>query len=127
MNEVDDYTGGDHQCVVQRGYTMSAWKRYDAWYNSLYGMCGPYPNREPTRGVATVACESAEAHCGHSTSCMRDYINSIISSGYIEMCRGNYNLMVTTGDHDYAGYLSSGGVVSVYDGSWAHCIFYCTS
>ena len=111
--------------MVQRGYTMSAWKKYDAWYNSLYGMCGPYPNLSPSKDAATVACESAEAHCGYdgTTSCMLDYIRSIISSGSIEMCRGNYNLMVTTGDHDYYGWID--GVVSVYDGNWAHCIFYC--
>ena len=104
---------------------MASWKHYDAWSGNLYGICGPMGSSYPSYNPIKVACESAYFQCGQNAACMRDYILNQTSNGLIDICRGSYNLMVTTGEWAWSGY-GPYVVESASDGHWSECIFYCT-
>lgn len=124
--EVDSLQGEEHNCIVNRGRDNASYATYRAKYDgfdSWMGMCAPKVSREPIQSQIDIGCQSAYTTCHRDVWCMRDHIRELIDTGTLNMCRADYNLIVTAdGDWNYYG----SGIFEAKDGaSYAECGIYC--
>ena len=125
---VDNYTNDDNNCGLIKGSApWAATVRYGAQYrdrSAWFGMCGPKSSSTVSQSTANLLCSGASSSCGRDVTCMRNYINSMTSSGSATICGNNrYNLAVTDASNQGTAYAY--GAYWAYDGSYAACLFYC--